>query len=231
MTDGATQAPEPALKGAVTTIELDRLERTVARRSSESRATIPTMEFNSVITVDALLEREAELGCGLATLVIAAAAKALARVPRVNGSYRDGHYELYSRINIGVTIVDQDVYATPTIFDADEKPLLDIATELSSYYVRAREDELRPGELTGATFTVVDSSMYDVVSVSPMILPPQAGALSFGPVRDVPVVRGGKVVPGSTMQLWLSVDHRIIYGHHAAAFLEEVKACLEEVRL
>jgi len=230
MTD-ALQTSEPALKGEVTTIELDRLERTVARRSAESRATIPTMEFSSVVDVGALIEREAELGCGIATLVIASCAKALASVPRVNGAYRDGRYELYSRVNVGVTIVEPGVYVTPTIFDANEKPLLDIAAELSGYHVRAREDELRPGELTGATFTVVDSSMYDILSVSPMILPPQAGALAFGPVRDVPVVRGDKVVPGSTMQLWLSVDHRIIYGHHAAAFLEEVKARLEEVRL
>ena len=97
--------------------------------------------------------------------------------------------------------------------------------------MRAREDELRPGELTGATFTVVDSSTYDIVAVSPMMLPPQAGALAFGPIRDVPVIRGGEVVPGRTMQLSLSVDHRIVYGHHAAAFLEEVKAFLEEARV
>ena len=63
------------------------------------------------------------------------------------------------------------------------------------------------------------------------MLPPQAGALAFGPIRDVPVVRGGEVVPGRTMQLSLSVDHRIVYGDHAAAFLEEVKAYLEEARV
>ena len=71
MSDAATPISEPGLKGDVTTIELDRLERTVARRSAESRATIPTMEFSSVVDVGALLEREAELGCGIAALVIA----------------------------------------------------------------------------------------------------------------------------------------------------------------
>ncbi len=64
-----------------------------------------------------------------------------------------------------------------------------------------------------------------------MVSAPQAGALAFGPVRDVPVLRDGEVVPGHTMQLCLSVDHRIVYGHHAAAFLEEVKAFLEEARV
>jgi pyruvate dehydrogenase E2 component (dihydrolipoamide acetyltransferase) len=214
----------------VTVIEPDRLERAVARRSAETRATVPTMEFISVVNMEAAIEREAELGCGVVSLLIRAAAHALDTVPRVNGAYRDGHYELYSRVNVGVTIVEQGVYVTPTIFDADEKTELEIANELAGYYVRAREGELRPAELTGATFTVVDSSAYDIVALSPMITTPQAGAMATGPIRDVPVVRHGEVVPGRTMQLALSVDHRIVYGYHAAAFLEEVKAHLEEAR-
>jgi pyruvate dehydrogenase E2 component (dihydrolipoamide acetyltransferase) len=231
MSEAATPISEPGLKGEITTIELDRIERTVARRSAESRATIPTMEFSTIVDVDRALERETELGCGVAAIVIAGAAHALRVVPRVNGSYRDGRYELYSRVNTGVTIVEEGVYVTPTIFDTDEKSALEICSELSDYYLRAREDELRPGELTGATFTVVDGSAYDIVAMSPMVLPPQAGALAFGPIRDVPVVRDGKVVPGHTMELCLSVDHRIVYGHHAAEFLEDVKAFLEEARV
>jgi len=231
MSDAVTPISEPGLKGDVTTVELDRLERTVARRSAEARATIPTTDFSSVVDVESLLEREAELGCGVTAIVVVAAANALRTVPRVNGSYRDGHYELYSRVNVGVTIVGEGIYVTPTIFDADEKSAAEIGSELDAYRVRAREDELRAGELTGATFTVLDSSACDVVAVSPLVLPPQAGTLALGPIRDVPVVRGGEVVPGRTMQLSLSVDHRIVYGHHAAAFLEEVKAFLEEARV
>lgn len=231
MGDAATPISEPGLKGEITTLELDRLERTVARRSAESRATVPTMEFSAVADVGALLEREAELGCGVAAILVAAVAHALRAVPRVNGSYRDGRYEIYSRVNIGVTIVEHGIYATPTIFDADEKPVLEIADQLARYVARAREDDLRPGELTGATFTVVDSSAYDIVAVTPMLLPPQAGALASGPVRDVPVVRDGEVVAGHTLELSLAVDHRIVFGHHAGAFLEEVKAFLEEARV
>jgi pyruvate dehydrogenase E2 component (dihydrolipoamide acetyltransferase) len=231
MSDAVTPISEPALKGDITTVELDRLERTVARRSAEARATIPTTEFSSTVDVDKLLERDAELGCGVTAIVVAAAAHALRAVPRVNGSYRDGRYELYSRVNVGVTIVGEGIYVTPTIFDADEKSAADIGNELAAYHVRAREDELRPAQLTGATFAVFDSSAYDVAAVSPLVVPPQAAALAFGPIRDVPVVRDREVVPGRTMQLSLSVDHRIVYGHHAASFLEEVQAFLEEARV
>jgi pyruvate dehydrogenase E2 component (dihydrolipoamide acetyltransferase) len=230
MSDAAAPEATEGLKGTVTVLEPDRLERMVARRSAETRATVPTMEFITVVNMEAAMDREAELGCGTVALLIRAAAQALDVVRRVNASYRDGHYEIYSRINIGVTIIEQGVYVTPTIFDADEKTELEIASELAGYYVRAREGELRHAELTGATFTVVDSSAYDIVALSPMIITPQAGAMASGPILDVPVIRHGEVVPGRTMQLALAVDHRIVYGYHAAAFLEEVKAHLEEAR-
>jgi pyruvate dehydrogenase E2 component (dihydrolipoamide acetyltransferase) len=230
MTDAPTPLPEPSLKGDVTTVALDRLERTIARRSAESRATVPMLELSAIVDVGVLMEREAETGCGVAAVVIAAVAKALRAAPRVNGSYRDGHYELHSRVNIGVTMVREGIYVTPTIFDADEKSVMALGEELAAFYVRAREEELHPSELTGATFTVVDSSAYDIAALTPIVYPQQAGALAFGPIRDVPVVRDGQVVPGRTLQLSLAVDHRIVYGDHAAAFLEAVKALLEEVR-
>jgi len=231
MSDPATPISERGLKGEITVLELERHERTHARRSAESRATVPTIEFSNIANVARLMDREAEVGCGITAAVIAAAAHALRTVPRVNGSYRDGKYELYSRVNVGITLIGEGLYTTPTIFDADEKSSTEVGAELASLFTRASEAELHPADLTGATFTVVGSSDYDIVALTPLILPPQAGALSFGPVRDVPVVRDGEVVPGHTMQLTLAVDHRIVYGHHAAAFLEEVKAFLEEARI
>ena len=231
MSEAATPISDQGLKGETTIIELDRHERTLARRSAESRATIPTVEFSNVVGVDALLEREAEVGCGIVATLIAASAHALRTVPRVNGAYRDGQYELYSRVNVGVTLVGDGLYSTPTIFDADAKSAMDIGAELGDFYTRAREAELHPSELTGATFTVVDSSEYDIITLTPLVLPGQAGALAFGPIRDVPVLQNGQVIVGRTMQLSVAVDHRIVYGHLAAAFLEEIKAFLEEARI
>lgn len=227
MSDAGAAAAGPGLKGEITVVEADRFERAIARQSAECRATIPSMEFSAVVDAEALLTYEAELGCGITAIVVASVAKTLRALPRVNASYRDGHYELYSRVNVGVTMVGPGLFVTPTVFDADQKPVAEIARELADYYVRAREDELHPAELTGATFKLVDSSAYDILALAPMIHPSHAGAISLGPIRDVPVVRDGKVVPGKTLALALAVDHRIVYGHHAASFLEEVKANLE----
>jgi pyruvate dehydrogenase E2 component (dihydrolipoamide acetyltransferase) len=216
------------VKGEVTTVEPDRHERAVARRSAESRATVPNVEFTAEVDMEAALAREAELGCGTTALLVKAAAQALSTVPRVNGAYRDGRYERYSRVNIGVTIADEGLYVIPTVFDADRKDAGEIASELAALHVRAREGSLTPPDLSGATFTLTDSIAFEVATLTPLIVPSQAAALAAGPIRDVPVVREGKVVPGHTMVLTLACDHRIVYGAHASAFLGELKARLEE---
>lgn len=230
MSDPVTPIADRGVKGEVRTAELDRHERTLARRSAESRATVPTVDYATTVELGADVASEAESGSGIGASVVSAVAHALRAHPRVNGSYRDGRYELYSRVNVGVVLIGDGLDVAPTIFDADTKTPADIAAELAHLRARAQVSELHPSELTGATFTVVDFGEYDAMAVSPLILPPQAGALAFGPIRERPVLRDGQVVAGVTMQLALAVDHRIVYGHHAAAFLGEVKAFLEEAR-
>lgn len=229
MSDQAAAGPSSAgVKGEVTTVEPERHERAIARRSAEARATVPNVEYTAVVDMEATLRREAELRCGTTALVVRAAAHALRTIPRVNGAYRDGRYEVYSRVNIGVTIAEEGIYAIPTVFDADHKPPLEIAAELAEYVERARARALTPAETTGATFTLTDAVAYDIATLTPLIIPPQAAALAAGPVRDVPVIRSGAVVPGHTMVLTLACDHRVVYGAYASMFLEEMKAHLEE---
>ena len=215
-------------KGYVTSTELDRHERAVARRSAEARAIVPSIEFSAEVAMEASLALEAELECGMTALLLAATARALSRAPRINGSYRDGAYEHYSRINIGVTIADGDLLVIPTVFDADTKSAVQIGAELSDYSERARRQQLTPAELSGATFTLTDLSAGNVTVVTPLIVPPQAAALAAGPIRKVPVAKGGEIVVGEVMVLSLACDHRIVFGDHATAFLEEVKTQLEE---
>ncbi len=110
-------------KGGVTIVEPDRVARTVARRSAESRATVPDVELSIDVTVD----DPATITTGA---LVGASASALRAVPRANGAYRDARFELYSRINIGVVVATDDTYAIPTIFDADEKSTTEIDAEL-----------------------------------------------------------------------------------------------------
>jgi pyruvate dehydrogenase E2 component (dihydrolipoamide acetyltransferase) len=161
-------------------------------------------------------------------MVIKACALALREHPRANAAYRDGAFELYERVNVGIAVAADDSLIVPTVFDADRKPLLDIAREARTLAERVRSRQITPGELSGGTFTVSNLGMYGVTDFAAIINPPQAAILAVGELREVPVVRDGQLVPGSRMSVVLTCDHRILYGAPAAEFLARVRQLLEQ---
>src|SRR6185295_15888088 len=93
-------------------------------------------------------------------LIVKAAALALRDHPPANGSYRDGRFELYSRVNVGIAVAADGALVVPTIFDADQKSLGAIATEARRLAASVRDGTVTPPELSGATFTVSNLGMY-----------------------------------------------------------------------
>ena len=235
-TPGASEKAETA-RGSTERVELTKLQQTVARRMAESKATAPhfylTTEIDMGRAVDARARLKVASGEGdvvpsFNDMVVKACAIALREFPRANGAYRDGGVEEYSRVNVGVAVAARDALVVPTVFDADQKGLRQIATETRALAARVREGTVTPPELSGGTFTVSNLGMFGVTSFSAVINPPQAGILSVGSIEDVPVVRDGEIVPGSRMSVTLACDHRILYGADGARFLERVRDLLEE---
>jgi pyruvate dehydrogenase E2 component (dihydrolipoamide acetyltransferase) len=161
-------------------------------------------------------------------MVVKACAIALREFPRANGAYRDGNWELYSRVNVGIAVAGADALVVPTIVDADRKGLAEISAESRRLAKRVREGTVTPPELSGGTFTVSNLGMYGITSFQAVLNPPQAAILAVGGIRQVPVVRAGEVVPGNLMSINLACDHRILYGAEAAEFLARIKTLLEE---
>jgi pyruvate dehydrogenase E2 component (dihydrolipoamide acetyltransferase) len=218
-------AEQPARgKGEVIVEDPQRWQTTVARRSAETRAIVPDLDFT--VEVDAQPLRA--LGADRTAVLVRACALALREHPQANGAYRDGRFERYGRINIGVVVTSPEMYAIPTVFDADTKTVEQLASELAALSEGVRTRTLAQPDLSGATFTLSDMGRLGVVSSTPAIVPPQAAALAAGAVRDVPVVRNGAIVPGAAMTLTLATDHRVLYGAVAAAFLGTIKSRLEE---
>jgi pyruvate dehydrogenase E2 component (dihydrolipoamide acetyltransferase) len=216
-----------ALKGETRIEQPDRLARSIARRTAETRATVPDLEFGCDLDAGACLELARARGCSLSAVLVRACALALREVPHANGAYRDGHFELYSRVNIGVTIQTDDGYWIPTVLDADLKSLAQLSDELAHLRNRARAGELTAPELAGATFTFSDLGEYGVQRSSALVTPPQAAALTAGAVRAVPLLRNAIVVPGHAISLTLACDHRIMFGARAAGFLRLIAESLE----
>ncbi len=222
-------------RGEIDYEELTRLQRTVARRMAESKATAPdfvlTVEVDMEEAVALRAQLKAVAGDGPAPsfndLVIKASALALKDFPRANGAYRDGQFELYSRVNVGVAVAGQDALVVPTVFDADQKSLGVIAAESRALAERVREGKITPPELSGGTFTVSNLGMFGIRRFVAVINPPQAAILAVGELTPRPVVRDGEVVVRALMDITLTCDHRILYGADAAQFLGAIREYLE----
>jgi pyruvate dehydrogenase E2 component (dihydrolipoamide acetyltransferase) len=220
-------AHQSGLKGETRVEEPDRAQRAIARRTAETRATVPDLELASEIEMGAVLSLAAELRCSTTAMLVRACALALRDHPYANAAYRDGRYELYSRVNVGVAIQTEDAYVIPTVLDADSKTPAQLSQELEALAARAQAGALTPPQLAGATFTVSDLSAHRVHRWSALITPPQAAALTAGAIRPAAVVRNGALAPGHMMSVTLACDHRILFGARAAALLERIVERLE----
>src|SRR5919106_1276663 len=153
-------------------------------------------------------------------MVVKACALALREHPRANGAYRDGKFESYSRVNVGVAVAGQDALVVPTVFDADVKGLRQISAEVRSMAQRVRDATITPPELSGGTFTVSNLGMYGISNFLAVINPPQAGILAVGELKAKPVVtESGEIEARQMMGVTLGCDHRILYGADGAEFL------------
>jgi pyruvate dehydrogenase E2 component (dihydrolipoamide acetyltransferase) len=229
-------SPETA-KGQVNYQELTKTQQVIARRMAESKATAPHFYLRASVDMSQAVEGRQKLKAfsrgdsvvpSFNDMVVKACALALREHPRANGAYRDGRFELYSRVNVGVAVAAEDALVVPTLFDADRKSLRQIAAESRELAAKVRDGQITPPELSGATFTVSNLGMYGIEGFSAVINPPQAAILAVGAIEERPVVRDGEIATAHLMQVDLACDHRILYGAPAAEFLARVRALLEE---
>jgi pyruvate dehydrogenase E2 component (dihydrolipoamide acetyltransferase) len=223
-------------KGDVTVVELTRMQQVVARRMAESKATVPEFTLSTEVDMERCVELRAELkavadGGGAPSyndMVLKACGLALREFPRANGSYRDGRFELYGRVNVGMAVAAQDALVVPTVFDADSRSLGEIGRSTRALVGRVRSGEITPPELSGGTFTVSNLGMYGVTEFTAVINPPQAAILAVGAMVQRPVVHEGEIGARHIMSITLACDHRILYGADAAEFLARIRALLEQ---
>ena len=231
----AMTADKGGAKGEPQVVEPSRSQQTVSRRMAESKATAP--DYALVVEVDMGLAAELRARLAKTTdeppsfddMVVKAAATALREHPRGNGAYRDGKFELYSRVNIGIAVAGRDAPVVATIFDADRKALGQIARESRELAGKAREGAITPPETAGGTFTVSSLAAYAIDEFTTVINPPQAAILTAGSVKKRAVVDArGRLLARETVRLSLVCDHRIVYATDAAAFLSRVRELLED---
>src|SRR5439155_8468226 len=224
-------------QSTVREIPLTQMRKAIVRMTTQSKAPVP----HFYVTIDADMAeglRMVEESKKAATpfplsinhLLIAASARALKQHPGLNASFAGETIRIFSSIDIGIAVALEDGLIVPVLRDCGSKTLRQIVEAERSLVARARQRDLTPEEYTGATFLISNLGKFDVESFSAVILPPAATALAVGSVREVPVVRNGRVEAGHRMMLTLSCDHRVIDGAVAAQFLQTFKQALERAR-
>jgi 2-oxoglutarate dehydrogenase E2 component (dihydrolipoamide succinyltransferase) len=223
-------------------IPMDRIRKIIAEHMVLSKRTSPHVTSFIDADVTRLVNwRNANKEKFLATegqkltltpIFIDAVARALYEFPMVNISVEGNNIIKKKNINIGMaTALPDGNLIVPVIKNANEKNLTGLAKSVNDLAERARNNKLKPDEITGGTFTITNFGSYDNLAGTPIINQPQAAILGTGVVRKTPAVvetpDGDMIAIRQIMILSMSYDHRVIDGALAGRFLHRIKEILE----
>ncbi|MBO0804195.1 MAG: 2-oxo acid dehydrogenase subunit E2 [Nocardiopsaceae bacterium] len=201
------------------------MRRAIARRLTESKATVPHFYMATECVVDELLSlRErinetAAVKVSVNDFVVTAAAAAFGDVPEANVTWSSDGLITHGNVDISIAVATEGGLVTPVLRDVGSKKLSQVAREAADLAERARDRRLRQEEIEGGVFSVSNLGMYGTLEFSAIINPPQSGILAVGAAREQPVARDGAVSVATVMRCTLSVDHRAIDGALAARWL------------
>jgi pyruvate dehydrogenase E2 component (dihydrolipoamide acetyltransferase) len=223
----------PSTLGDYTEVPHSGMRRTIARRLTESKSTIPHFYLSVDCRMDRLMSLRSEINTAMPRkisvndFIVRAVAVALREVPQANVGWTENAMRQYTQADIAIAVSTDFGLITPIVRTADRKSLSMISQEIADLAERARASQLRPDEYQGGSFSVSNLGMFGVSEFSAIINPPQAAILAVGMTQQVPVVEDGAVKIASVMRCTLSVDHRAIDGALAAQWLAAFKRLLE----
>ncbi|WP_371431616.1 pyruvate dehydrogenase complex dihydrolipoamide acetyltransferase [Novosphingobium sp.] len=216
--------------------KLNNVRKTIARRLTEAKQTIPHIYLTVDIQLDALLKLRGQLNKALEAqgvklsvndLIIKALAKALLQVPKCNVSFAGDELRSFSRADISVAVAAPSGLITPIIVDAGAKSISTIATEMKELANKAREGKLQPHEYQGGTASLSNLGMFGIKQFDAVINPPQGMIMAVGAGEQRPYVVDGALSIATVMSATGSFDHRAIDGADGAELMQAFKALIE----
>ncbi len=255
--DGAKSAPSdeasetPALAPAFATqaksvvvpdipheaAKLSNIRKTIARRLTESKQTVPHIYLTVDVRLDALLTLRAELNDSLSSrgiklsvndMLVKALALALIEVPSCNVMFTPDQLITFARADISVAVSTPTGLITPIVQEADTKPLSAIASEMKDLAARARDNKLKPDEYQGGTASISNMGMYGITQFDAVINPPQGMILAVGAGEKRPYVIDDALGIATVMSATGSFDHRAIDGADGAQLMRAFKRLVEK---
>jgi len=215
---------------------LSKLRKASGSRMQRSKQTIPHFYVTYSYNVGFLVkmreqinkDRSKEERVSINDFIVKAAALTLRKFPKLNASIDGDALTMHGNINIGNAVAVDEGLLTVVCRNADQKPLLQISTEIRDMVNHVRNGKVSSEEIEGSTFTISNLGMYGVEEFSAIINPPEAAILAVGSAQEEPVVEDGMLKQGWRMKATLSADHRITDGAEAARFMQHLALYLEQ---
>uniref|UniRef100_UPI00157554E6 2-oxo acid dehydrogenase subunit E2 n=1 Tax=Sphingomonas bacterium TaxID=1895847 RepID=UPI00157554E6 len=232
----AAHAPPP-VGVPVTTIRLSGMRRTIARRLTHSKQTVPHFYLTARCNLNALLRQRAALNAGLEPrgvklsvndLLIKAMALAMVEVPDANVQFGGEDLYRFERVDISMAVAIDGGLVTPTLKDVGALSLSAIAQQSRALAARARDGKLAPEDHGGGTASISNLGMFGIDELFPVINPPQALILGVGAGVEQPWKIAGGIGLATIMSAAASFDHRAIDGAVAARFMAALRGIVEE---
>ena len=231
---GGTVAPAFVGTEKFTEEPVSQMRKVIAQRLAESKFTAPHFYLTIEIDMENAISGRKSINAQIAPnkisfndLVIKAVASSLRRHPKVNSSWLGDRIRYNDHINIGVAVAVDEGLLVPVVRFADGKTLTQIGTEVKDYAQRAKAKKLQPEDWEGNTFTISNLGMMGIQEFTAIINPPDACIMAVGAIEPKPVVRNGEIVPGNTMKVTMSCDHRVVDGAVGSAFLQTFRNYME----
>ncbi|MCS5497690.1 2-oxo acid dehydrogenase subunit E2 [Cnuibacter physcomitrellae] len=209
------------------------MRKAIARRLTESKATVPHFYLTADCRVDELLALRARINASsprrvsVNDLVVKAVAAAFTDVPDANVTWTDSGMRVHRSVDISVAVATEGGLLTPVVRDVGRASVTEVSRQIADLAERARDRKLRQDELEGGSFSVSNLGMFGTLEFAAILNPPQSGILAVGAAKKQPVVVDDELAIATVMRVTLSVDHRAVDGALAAqwlgAFVERIE--------
>ncbi|WP_203308348.1 pyruvate dehydrogenase complex dihydrolipoamide acetyltransferase [Sphingomonas beigongshangi] len=231
-------APKPAVVPDIPheATKLSNMRKTIARRLTESKQTVPHIYLTVDVQLDALLKLRTELNASLESrgvklsvndMLVKALAQALIAVPKCNVMYTPDQLISFKRADISVAVSTPSGLITPIVVGADSKSLSTISNEVKDLAARAKDNKLKPEEFQGGTASISNMGMFGIKQFEAVINPPQGMILAIGAGEKRPYIVDGQLGVATVMTATGSFDHRAIDGADGAALMKAFKELVE----
>lgn len=235
----SSPAPAVVASGNVVEIPVSGVRKAIAKHMVESKQTIPhawmmaevdaTNLVNYRDSIKAQFKKDEGYNVTYFAFFVKAVAQALKEFPLLNSSWAGDKIIQNKDINISIAIAANDLLYVPVIKNADEKSIKGIAREINDLAAKAKIGKLAPSDMEGGTFTVNSTGSFGSVQSMGIINHPQAAILQVESIIKRPAVVDNMIGIRDMVNLCLSIDHRVLDGMMAGAFLKTVQESIEKI--